>query len=146
MVNLLVALDLSAASGDVLRAARKYATATKAQVRLLHVAEPNPSFVGYEGGPDIVRDQVAHELRNEHRALQEHADSLREAGIDATALLIPGPTVETILKEAEKMAADMIVLGNYGHGAVYQLVAGSTCLGVVKQTTLPLLLVPVSKT
>lgn len=145
-MNLLVALDLSAASNDVLNAARKAAAATNAEVRLLHVAEPNPSFVGYEAGPDVVRDQVAREHRNEHRALQEHADRLREAGIDAAALLIPGPIVETILKEAEKMPADLIVLGNYGHGAVYQLVAGSTCLGVVKQTTLPLLLVPVTKT
>lgn len=145
-MNLLVALDLSAASSDVVRAVRKYAATTKAQVRLLHVAEPNPAFIGYEAGPEVVREQVALEHRNEHRLIQEHADSLREAGIDAAALLIQGPIIETILKEAEKMTADMIVLGNYGHGAVYQLVAGSTCLGVVRQTTLPLLLVPVSKT
>jgi len=142
---MLVALDLSAASSEIVRAACKYAAATQAQVRLLHVAEPNPAFVGYEAGPDVVRDQVAREHRDEHRLLQEHADSLRASGIDAAGLLIQGPIVETILKEAERMPADMIVLGNYGHGSVYQLVAGSTCLGVVRQTTLPLLLVPVTR-
>jgi nucleotide-binding universal stress UspA family protein len=144
-VNVLVALDLSAASIDVVAAACKYAIATKAQARVLHVAEPDPDFVGYEAGPGVVRDQVAREHREEHRLLQEHADRLRASGIDATALLIQGPIVETILKEAEKMPADLIVLGNYGHGAVYQLVAGSTCLGVVRQSTLPLLLVPVTR-
>lgn len=58
-MKILTAIDLSAASDQVLTAARQQASQTSAEVWLIHVAEPNPAFVGYEAGPQVVRDQVA---------------------------------------------------------------------------------------
>jgi hypothetical protein len=40
--------------------------------------------------------QVAQELRREHRGVQALAEKLRNDDIDATALLVRGPTVETV--------------------------------------------------
>ena len=99
-MKILVAVDLSEASARVVEAARRVATQSGADVYLLHVAEPNPDFVGFEAGPDVVRSQVAEEYRREHRAVQELAEHLREAGISATALLVQGPTVATTLEQA----------------------------------------------
>ena len=69
-MSILVAVDLSPASEKVVEAARKVAKLTGAAVYILHAAEPEPDFVGYDAGPEVVRTQVAQELRREHREVQ----------------------------------------------------------------------------
>ena len=111
-------------------------------VYVLHTAEPEPDFVGYDAGPDVVRGQVAKEYRQEHRAVQKLADGLREQGIDATALLIQGPTVATTLNQADKLGADLIVVGSHGRSAIYDVLVGSYSAGVLRKSKVPVLVVP----
>ena len=141
-MRLLVPLDLSSATDRVLAAATAVARDTGAGVWLLHVAEPDPAFVGYEAGSAAVRDQVAHEYRDEHRRLQEHAKQLRDAGIDTTPLLIRGPTAETILHEAAHLEVDLIVMATHGRGAVFDILVGSVSHAVLRQSRIPVLMVP----
>lgn len=144
-MRILVAVDLSEASARVVEAAGRVAMQSGADVFLLHVAEPNPDFVGYEAGPEVVRSQLAEEYRKEHRAIQEHADRLREAGISATALLVQGPTVATTLEQAEKLEAALIVVGSHGHGALYDVLVGSYSAGILRKAKVPVLVVPTRK-
>ncbi len=142
-MNILVAVDLSPASEKVVEAAGNVAKLTGAKVYILHVAEPDPDFVGYDAGPEVVRTQVAGEMRREHRDVQALAEKLRGDGLDATALLVQGPTVETTLKEADKLKAELIVVGTHGHGAVYDVLIGSYSAGIIRKSTLPVLVVPI---
>lgn len=142
-MSILVAVDLSPASEKVVEAAGRIAKLTGASVYILHAAEPEPDFVGYDAGPEVVRTQVAQELRREHRDVQALAEILRKAGIDATALLVRGPTVETTLTEADKLKAELIVVGTHGHGAVYDVLIGSYSAGIIRRSKLPVLVVPV---
>ena len=142
-MNILVAVDLSPASEKVVAAAGRVAKLTGASVYIMHAAEPEPDFVGYDAGPEVVRTQVAQELRREHQDVQNLAENLREAGLDATALLVRGPTVETTLKEAEKLEAELIVVGTHGHGAVYDVLIGSYSAGIIRKSKLPVLVVPI---
>jgi nucleotide-binding universal stress UspA family protein len=142
-MRLLVPLDLSSATERVLATTIKLSRAMHANVFLLHVAAPEPDFVGYGAGSPAVRDQVAHEHREEHRKLQAHAQALRDLGVDCTALLIQGPTADTILKEAERLEADLIVMATHGHGAVFDLLVGSISHSVLRQGKLPVVMVPV---
>lgn len=142
-MRLLVPVDLSPATDAVLALVRRLAARESAAVVLLHVAAPDPEFVGYEAGSEGVRNQVAHEYREQHRILQSHADALRGAGIDATALLVRGPTAQTILHEATRLAADLVVMATHGHGAVFDLVVGSVSQAVLRGARVPVLLVPV---
>jgi len=142
-MNILVAVDLSPASSRVVEAAGRVAKLTGAKVYLLHAAEPEPDFVGYDAGPEVVRTQVAHELRREHRDVQALAEELRNDGLDATALLVRGPTVETTLKEADNLEAELIVVGTHGHGAVYDVLIGSYSTGIIRRSKLPVLVVPI---
>jgi nucleotide-binding universal stress UspA family protein len=111
----------------------------------MHVAAPDPAFVGWDPGPDVVRHQRATDLRDEHRQVQEFAEKLRARGIDTQALLIQGSTVETILERAEKLDADLIVLGSHGHGALYRALLGSISEGVVRKSACPVLIVPAGR-
>ncbi len=143
MKNIVVALDLSGTTGPVLAQARVFATTLGAKLWLVHVAQPEPDFVGYEVGPQTVRKAVADHLHEEHREIQGHADALRAEGIDCTALLIQGATVEVILKEAADVAAELIVIGSHGHGFVKKLLLGGTSDDVVRRSRIPVLVVPV---
>jgi nucleotide-binding universal stress UspA family protein len=141
-MNIVVAIDLSAASDRVIAAARRAAELTGARVTVLHVAEPEPDFVGYEAGPDAVRKQLAEEYRREHRAVQGYAEQLREAGVDAQALLLQGPVAKTTVTEAERLGAELIITGSHGHGAVYDVLVGSYSAALLRRSPVPVLVVP----
>ncbi|MDQ3199415.1 MAG: universal stress protein [Verrucomicrobiota bacterium] len=144
-MRFLVPVDLSEATPQVLAVARRAAKASRGSVVLLHIAEPDPAFVGYEAGPPVVRDQVAQEYREQHRALQAHAEEFRADGIETTPLVIQGQIAKCILKEAERVGAELIVMGTHGHGAVFDLIVGGVSHAVLRQTTIPILFVPLRK-
>jgi len=141
-MNVLIAVDLSNSTLLVIEKAKALANLGSNKLWLLHVASPNPDFVGYEAGPQTVRDAVAEEYHEEHRKLQEWAKTLRSAPYDCIALLVPGPVAETVLAEAEKLSADLIVVGSHGRGRVSQLILGSTSEAVIRHATVPILVVP----
>lgn len=68
--NILVAIDFNETVGELLSYAEALAIKFDAKIWVLHVAAPNPDFVGYEPGPQYIRDFKADELREEHRSLQ----------------------------------------------------------------------------
>jgi nucleotide-binding universal stress UspA family protein len=112
---------------------------------VVHVAEPEPDFVGYDVGPEVVRGQVAKELREEHQKLQRYTQQFRDNGVDAKAVLVRGPTVATLLSTAEKQGTDLIVIGSHGRGMVAELLLGSVSQGLIRAGRCPVTVVPVSK-
>ena len=141
-MRLLVATDLSASSAAIIKHALDIARSSNCKLWLVHVADPDPDFVGYGVGPQSVRDSLATGFHREHAELQGIADRLRDQGVDATALLIQGATAETILQEASKLQVNMIVVGSHGHGAMHKLLVGSVSENVLRKATTPVLVVP----
>lgn len=142
-MKFLVAIDFSDPTDLILRVARRLAASLDASVWLVHAAKPEPDFVGYDAGPEVVRGQVARELRDEHRQLQEYADQLRAAGVEAKAILVRGPTVESLLEMAEKQGSDLIIVGSHGRGMVAEMLLGSVSQGLIRAGRCPVTVVPV---
>lgn len=140
-MNAVVALDFSAVSGRQLEVVARV-TREDHHIYLLHVAEPDPDFVGFDVGPDVVRDQMAEQFHREHEQIQAMAQRLRDDGRDVMGLLVQGPTVDTILGQAEKLDADLIVVGSHGHGAMFDVLVGSISAEVIRRSTVPVLVVP----
>lgn len=141
-MKILIAVDLADTTERIVTQAMALAIASNATVWLLHVAEPEPAFLGYKAGPQSVRDSVAARFHNEHQRLQAIAAEVRERGVDAHALLIQGATVETINKQAEKLGVDLLVAGTHGHGVLRDLMLGSVSEGLVRTSQVPILVVP----
>lgn len=141
MRQILAAVDFSPFMDAVVTHAAALAVAFDARLALLHVAAPDPDFVGYEAGPDTVREDRARELRDEHRRLQEAAEELRERGIESQALLVEGATAEKILDQAHRLSADCIVIGSRGHGALRRALLGSVSEAVLHGSEVPVLIV-----
>jgi len=144
-MKLLVAVDFSDPTEQILRVGRRLAESLGASVWVVHAAEPEPDFVGYDAGPEVVRGQVAKELREEHRRLQQYTEQFRDAGVDAKAILVRGPTVEALLAMAEKQGADLIVVGSHGRGMVAEAILGSVSHSLIRDGRWPITVVPVRR-
>jgi len=141
-MNILTAIDFFDSTEKVIRVTRKLALSMNAKVRLVHVAEPEPDFVGFDSGPHEVRDQIAAEFHKEHKDLQDLAEQLRNDGIDATAVLIRGVIVDTVLEQAKSHDTDLLIVGSHGHGAVYDILVGSISEGIIRKAHCPVTVVP----
>lgn len=141
-MNILVALDLSPSSREIVQQVELLFKIPSVKFWLLHVADPDPEFIGYADGPQYIRDAVAEELHQEHKAIQAIAEAMRSSQMDSTALLIRGYCPETILLEAQRLQADLIVMGSHGKGMMKQLILGSTSQAVIKDATIPVLVIP----
>ncbi len=144
-MKLLVAVDLSESTQIIVKKVEKIAKVLSAKVWILHNAEPEPDAVEFRVDPQTARESLSKKFHREHRQIQKIAKRLRTKGLKATALLVHGATVETILKEASKLDVDMIVVGSHGRSAVYQLFVGSVSEAVLHKSRCPVLVVPTHK-
>lgn len=143
MKTILVPVDFSPVSRYVLKEAAALARLTKARLVLQHVVSP----------PAVVTDLAplvgeAIELTAELEVVgRRHLHRLQKsptlAGLKVDVICEPGYPVTQVLAQAKRLRADLIVLGSHGHGAVYNLVIGSTANGVLKHASCPVLVVPV---
>ncbi len=143
MKNIFLALDFEESSSALIEHAIQLGNRFNSKVWIVHIAAPDPEFVGYSVGPQYIRDKRAEELRAEHRFLQIVAKDFQDMGIDAEALLIQGPTVPMILEEAEKLKADLIITGSHDHSFLHNALYGHTAKKLINKTRIPLLIVPV---
>ena len=138
----LVAIDFSESMKKIIESVKLCIHDENDQVILLHVAEPDPDFVGYEVDTEQMRDIEAKRYHQEKCDLEVVKKDLEKEGINSKALLIQGAIVDTILKEAEKLAVDVIIMGSHGKNFMQRTLLGSSSTGVMHQSTLPVLIVP----
>jgi len=143
--NILVAIDFNDSVGDLLGYAEGLALKFEAKIWVVHVAEPNPDFVGYEAGPQYIRDLKAEDFKEEHRKLQTISTAFVGEDVECEALLIQGSTVETLLEEANKLNADLIILGTHKHSFFYNLFSESVSLEIFKQANIPVMAIPIDE-
>lgn len=142
MNTIVAALDFSDVTPALIDIARKMALAHGATLYLLHVEPPEPDFVGYEPGPEHVRNSVAQEAIRHFKEENTLRNELRAAGVDAHSLVLQGATAEKIVSEARNLNAGLLIIGSHGHGPVYHVVMGSVGQSVVSHAPCPVLVVP----
>ena len=140
--NILALIDFSRTSNQVVTRAGDLALFYDAKCWLIHVATPDPEFVGYEVGPQYIRDHRADVLKEEHHKLQGYKAELLQKNIDCETLLVQGQTNATIMAEVDKLQIDMIVLGSHGRTRLYDLLVGSVCEYLLRYAPVPLVIIP----
>ena len=146
MKRLLVAVDNCEATtmaSPLMERTLELAGAFSSKVWILHVAPSSHQPAPFNVDSRALRHGAADELCNEHEFLQGLAQCLRDRGIDARALLIEGPTIRTLLKEAQRQEIDLIVLGCHKHGALYGALLEFTEEGLLSKCPCPIMFVPV---
>ena len=142
-MKLLAAVDLSKASGYVIEAVHRVALATDAEVCVLHTIIPLPGIAGPEFNPVTEQQELSERYLDERDELNELVTQLVDADVNASALMAQGDPVKTILREAERLDAELIVVGSHGHGMMFDALVGSISAGILRKSTIPVLVVPV---
>lgn len=143
--NIMVAVDFNDSIGELMVYADSLAQKFGSKVWVLHVADPEPDFVGYEPGPQYIRNIKANEYREEHRNLQEICKNFLSEDIEADALLIQGSTVETVLSEAQKLNIDLLIVGTHKHSFLHNLLQESVSMVLFKKAEIPMLTIPIEE-
>ncbi|HXP93489.1 MAG TPA: universal stress protein [Candidatus Binatia bacterium] len=74
-------------------------------------------------------------------ALDRALEYAREYQVPAEGVLVEGNTVDSIVAEANRRSADMIVLGSHGRKGLERLFLGSVAEGVLRKAKVPVLIV-----
>lgn len=127
--NLLVADSGKGQVEDMVRILRDIPPCRQAKVTLLHV-------IPEQAGTDL----------EEHRArsqgvVDEALSRIGLSGTEATTLVRQGDTKQTVLKVADEIDADLIVMGSRGLGRLQSILSNSASQYVFQLSTRPMLLV-----
>lgn len=144
MKTILVPVDLSAATTRVCRAACDLARLIRGRIVLFHSVPPPPVMMN-----DYYAFDTGH-LAQAMAAVEKNATQKLRALARRYARRCPVQTVQltghpvsAILAKAATTKAAYIVLGSHGHGAVYDLLVGSTTHGILRRARCPVLVVPI---
>jgi nucleotide-binding universal stress UspA family protein len=146
--RILVPIDGSVTSRRGLDEAIVLAKDQSAKIFLLHVVDEHVVTTSFDAViyvPANYVDGVLTALRNQGKRMLDRAVArIRKARVKVDPILVEtvaGGVADTILAQARKCKADLIVLGTHGRRGVSRLVLGSDAEGVVDGSRVPVLLV-----
>lgn len=142
MKSILAAIDFSRVSDGIIATAVDLAKLSQGKLILFHVVVPPAAAEAYGIPAELEADAVADERTRAEKQLSERKEELASNGIEVETSTAVGHTVEAILKKTESVGASYIVIGSHGHGAIYNLLVGSTANGVLKRARCPIVIVP----
>jgi nucleotide-binding universal stress UspA family protein len=145
MRNLLVPVDLSEISLAVVEGASCFGRSLASNLWLLHVASPPSHSPPFNLDRDLWRMELARGLREHRRQLHEMAEQLRSEHYHVFTRFVTGAVSAVILSEAERLHADLIVMGSHGHGNVYHALFGGVGQKVMRKAPCPVMLVSTQK-
>jgi nucleotide-binding universal stress UspA family protein len=138
--RILVPLDFSENTPAVLEWAAHLAEEHGSEVVLLHAYHLPVEFQQMEGAylPD---DFWAHVKGETEQTLGRHAETLRGRGLRVETIAREGYPATVIEEEAERLHADLIVIGTRGLSGLKHLLLGSIAERVVQRAPCPVLTV-----
>lgn len=140
--RILVPLDFSANSERALEYAREVASRFGAALHLLHVCEVPAMMTGSMDAYAIAYTDWSQRLGDEaERELAKYEG--RISGIPVSTEVLFGNPSRCIITAANTNAADLIVMGTHGHGAVMHVLMGNVAERVVRTAKCPVLTVRV---
>jgi nucleotide-binding universal stress UspA family protein len=132
-MKILLAVDESEYSAVATKEIAKRPWPRGTTVRVLTVVEPFPPIAiepWYGGHESLVR--MDKELRKRAQDLTKRtAETLKKKGMKTQVVVLEGDARSSIVDEAKKWGADLIVLGSHGYTGIKRFLLGSVASSVV---------------
>ncbi len=140
--RILIPVDGSPCSSAALEHALQLAADQKATVSVIHVLDIQLLYAYVEG---VYVETVERAWREAGQALiTEAIERGRQAGLQVEGAVIDavgGRVPDAIVAESQEARADLIVMGTHGRHGIDHLLLGSVAEGVVRTTSVPVLLI-----
>jgi nucleotide-binding universal stress UspA family protein len=131
----LTAVDFSDTSALTLGFASRLASQSDAVLHVVYAEDPFLAEAARQAGIDLARDT------------QEELSTFIETALGsrpglASLHVQTGPAVEVIVTTAERLRADIVVVGSHGMSGAERLMFGSTTEGVLRRSPVSVMVVP----
>lgn len=143
--KILVPIDFSDFNQTVIAKALDYAKLTQADVFLIHVATLDLGVIVSETGFTYLPELEDTALKEEAEQLEILQKEIQGKGFNCQTIIKQGIPADIILDEANSISADLIVIGSLGHNTLYNILIGSVASEVIKNSQIPLLVIPKAK-
>jgi nucleotide-binding universal stress UspA family protein len=144
MKKILITLDYDSTSQKVAETGVNLAKAMNAEIILLHVIS-NPVFYYSQYSGMYQQLELLDDLKKAAQSfLNKTKLNLRNEAIQT--LIAEGNTADKILESAKNTKADIIVIGTHSRKWLENILMGSVAEKVLKDSTIPLFIVPTRKT
>lgn len=140
--KVLVAVDLSEPSKEVIDASLQLAGALGASLELVHVREPFVYAVAGQYGPSPEQEQEL--VRWIEGRLAEASDRIGHTRVPCVTTSLYGSPAREIVAHAEEVGADLIVVGTHGRGGISHAALGSVAERIVQKAKRPVLTIPIA--
>lgn len=144
MHRILVAVDLSDSTQPILHYSADLARNENASLALIHAipAAAPLAAAAWGGGPSVATspEEELAEYESSIGLLHQLVESTGLTNVDCVCER--GPAVEMIRETAQRVKADLIVLGSHGHGRFFHTMFGSVREALLSQAPCPVLVVP----
>lgn len=142
--RILVPMDGSATAAHGVDEAVRLARKNGARLMLLHVVEEQSVLMAAEVGAAVV--PLIDDLRAEgKRKLERSLKRIARGGLKAQTALaesFAGGVAGTVVAQAKRWRADLIVVGSHGRTGVDRVLMGSDAEQIARRSPVPVLIVP----
>ena len=111
--RILVALKFIEEPGDLINSALKVANKYNAQIYLLHVLQDMPHLSFYSDSYKYWVEFRDAAVQDTIRQMTKYIETLSCEFDDVESLVVVGEPVQAILSEADRIDADLIIVGNH---------------------------------
>ncbi|MEX0601270.1 MAG: universal stress protein [Rhodothermales bacterium] len=142
--SVLVPVDLSEATGHLLRYAATVTMMLDARMNVVHVVEPIPVLDTFSGAMtlrDMVPDMKKHSAAELQKMLDRIDLSFFTDGGDYGVFVDEGHAASSIVDRSKREEADLIIIGKRGRSAIERFFIGSVTERVVRHAPCPVLVV-----
>jgi nucleotide-binding universal stress UspA family protein len=142
--RILVPTDFSHSAGEAARTAEAMARVFDAGIELFHVT----ATVALLPPPVEIlpfSTLVPSIFRQVEERLEEEAQQVRSTGVPCDTKTVDGAPATEIVRRAQEIGVDLIVMGTHGHGGLAHAVLGSVTERVLHKAQCPVLVVPARK-
>jgi universal stress protein G/universal stress protein F len=139
MFNKIVcAIDGAAITDRILLYAMHFGKKEGAVVHIVHAYELPEYYATQEGYDELVKSyqEVARHV------VQDAREFLEDVGLQVTGEAIVGPAAQVVLEEADRVGADLILVGHRNPKDVTEMILGSVSQQILNQTRIPVLVIP----
>lgn len=153
--RILYAIDLSKNSAFAFRYALKLAEPSRAEIILLHVMEElSPTAMALVGSYIVEERKEAFDQKQTayyEEAIKKRLTAFSQKELKSTSeldekgvtiKLVSGYPAEEILKQADKLNCDAIVMGTHSKGFLQQTFLGSIAKRVLRRVRKPVFIIP----
>lgn len=143
MVNIVLPVDFGEKTDQLLEGAVRFAKQVNGRIYLIHVAPSDIGFaigdMGFQYFPEVEENEIREELVQLNKLQQR----ILAHGVDCEHILKQGLAKDIILEHAKDKNADFIVMGSHGRSGIYDVFVGSLTKGITKDSSIPVLVLPI---